>query len=78
MRHSLERIKSKPQDYKFCVVWDENGCGEINWYEVDECTRCGNPNLQNATQGRVDDYCEDYAEAYPKTIYDAEIFVDFG
>ncbi len=36
MRHSIERMLSKPNDYKRC-----RHCGCWNWYENDECINCG-------------------------------------
>jgi hypothetical protein len=36
MEHSLEKIISKPSDYKICT-----SCGNLNWYENEECIICG-------------------------------------
>lgn len=35
MHHSIERILSKPTDYKIC--W---GCQSVNWYENVHCVNC--------------------------------------
>lgn len=35
MEHSLDKIQSKPSDYKICPA-----CNKLNWYENEVCCSC--------------------------------------
>ena len=50
MRHCIETITGKPQNYKLCPV-----CKWINWYENTECVSCGEPikRYQKVSKNRI-------------------------
>ena len=53
MRHTVDRMLSKPSDYKICME-----CGTWNWYENDECIRCGHSKFRKTNSRDTDAFRE--------------------
>ena len=49
MRHTVDRMISKPSDYKRC-----ERCGCWNWYENLECINCGSNKFRKVTDRDVE------------------------
>jgi hypothetical protein len=49
MKHTIGYILAKPRDFKLCLK-----CGQINWYENEECVFCGASDFKKATRKDVE------------------------
>jgi hypothetical protein len=71
MEHTLDKIISKPSDYKLCPL-----CGNVNWYENEDCYFCGDGDLRitdTMTREEMDDWWKDEYEFWKiEEVYDDE------
>ncbi len=64
MKHSAEKVASKPSDYLKC-----GKCGRLNWYENEECidTDCDGTEddlVEYETEEKFIEAVEDYVEVF--------------
>jgi len=55
MHHTIEYIINKPNDFKCCT-----GCGQINWYENENCINCYNDRFIKLTDKDIQSLLEVY------------------
>lgn len=61
MESELARIWGKISDYKLC------SCGQINWYENEECRNCGSKNELTDNRQAILEWIEKEYEFWIKT-----------
>jgi len=68
MHHTIDRVKSKPEDYRICQC-----CSAINWYKNVSCIVCEYDNLRHVSDKEFDNLLNEMLNEYKGT--DFEIYV---